>query len=67
MINALFRIFLVNTKCTQIGSSLYLNQLKHQNKIKYIKRIHKKQGRRMGVKRNKFLSRNESIQEHEPM
>ena len=56
MISALFRILLLNTKCTQIGSSLYLNQLKHQTRSNKSK-IHKMQGRLMGVKTNHFLGK----------
>ena len=60
MISALFRILLLNTKCTQIESSLYLNQLKHQIRSNKSK-VHKMQGRHMGYKQINFLARNKTI------
>ena len=60
MISALFRILLLNTKCTQIGSLLYLNQLKHQTRSNKSK-VHKMQGRHMGDKRINFLAKNKTL------
>ena len=60
MISALFRILLLNAKCTQIGSSLYLNQLKHQTRSNKMKGSTKIKKDTWESKRTTFLEMNKA-------